>query len=117
MNIYRAEAQKINSLIHTKLDLKFDYEKEEVHGEAWITLKPHFYDTNQLTLDAKSMEIHSIEMLKGNSKKKLNFKKDDFQVFIDMDKVYIRIVYYTVYINNSYRQNEVKNHNIQVSIS
>src|SRR5690625_2868148 len=70
MNIYRAEAQKINSLIHTKLDLKFDYEKVEVHGEAWITLKPHFYDTNKFTLDAKSMEIHSIEMLIGNYKKK-----------------------------------------------
>jgi len=108
MNIYRAEAQKINSLIHTKLDLKFDYEKEEVHGEAWITLKPHFYDTNQLTLDAKSMEIHSIEMLKGNSKKKLNFTQDDFQVFIDLDKVYNRNEDYTVYIKYTARPNEVK---------
>lgn len=108
MDIYRAEAQKINSLIHTKLDLKFDYEKEEVHGEAWITLKPHFYDTNQLTLDAKSMEIHSIEMLKGNSKKKLNFTQDDFQVFIDLDKVYNRNEDYTVYIKYTARPNEVK---------
>ena len=108
MNIYRAEAQKINSLIHTKLDLKFDYEKEEVHGEAWITLKPHFYDTNQLTLDAKSMEIHSIEMLKGNSKKKLNFTQDDFQIFIDLDKTYSRNEEYTVYVKYTARPNEVK---------
>ena len=43
LDIYRAEAERINNLVHTKLDLKFDYQKEEVHGEEWVTLKPHFY--------------------------------------------------------------------------
>lgn len=107
-DIYRAESHKVNSLIHTKLDLKFDYEKEEVHGEAWIRLTPHFFDTNQLTLDAKSMKIHTVEIVKENSNKQLNFTQDNFQIFIDLDKIYKRNEEYTVYIKYTARPNEVK---------
>ena len=43
----------INDLVHTKLDVKFDWQKQYLYGKAWITLKPHFYATDSLTLDAK----------------------------------------------------------------
>ncbi len=108
MEIYRAEAEKINSLVHTKLDLKFDYQKEHVNGEAWITLKPHFYETSKLTLDAKAMLIHDVELVKGTSKKKLNFTNDDWKLFIDLDKTYKKDEEYTVYIKYTARPNEVK---------
>lgn len=106
--IYRAEAEKINSLVHTKLDLKFDFQKEQVNGEAWITLKPHFYETNKLVLDAKAMLIHEVSLVKGGNKSKLNFTNDDFQVFIDLDKTYKRTEEYTVYIKYTASPNEVK---------
>ncbi len=108
MDIYRSESEKINDLVHTKLDLKFDYQKEEVNGEAWITLKPHFYETNKLTLDAKAMLIHDVELVKGASKKKLNFTNDDWQLFINLDKTYKKDEEYTVYIKYTARPNEVK---------
>jgi len=108
MDIYRAESEKINDLVHTKLDLKFDYQKEQVNGEAWITLKPHFYETNKLTLDAKAMLIHDVELIKGTSKKKLNFTNNDQQLFIDLDKTYKKNEEYTVYIKYTARPNEVK---------
>lgn len=108
MDIYRAEAEKINALVHTKLDLKFDFEKEHVLGEAWLTLKPYFYETNQLVLDAKAMLIHEVSLVKGNSKTKLNFKNDDWKIYIDLDKTYTRTEEYTVYINYTARPNEVK---------
>ena len=108
MDIYRAESEKINDLVHTKLDLKFDYQKEQVNGEAWITLKPHFYETNKLTLDAKAMLIHDVELVKGNSKSKLKFTNDDWQLFIDLDKTYKKDEEYTVYIKYTARPNEVK---------
>src|SRR5690606_16620876 len=108
MDIYRAEAEKINALVHTKLDLKFDFEKEHVLGEAWLTLKPFFYETNQLVLDAKAMLIHEVSLVKGNSKTKLNFKNDDWKIYIDLDKTYKRTEEYTVYINYTARPNEVK---------
>src|SRR4051812_46618412 len=40
---YRAAATKLHDLIHTKLDIKLDYDKAWLYGKAWITLKPHFY--------------------------------------------------------------------------
>lgn len=108
LDIYRAEAEKINDLVHTKLDLKFDYEKEQVNGEAWITLKPHFYDTNKLILDAKVMLIHDVELIQGSSKKKLNFKNDDRKLYIDLDKTYKKDQEYTIYIKYTARPNQVK---------
>ena len=40
---YRAEREKINELVHTKLKVEFDYTKRHLLGEAWLTLKPYFY--------------------------------------------------------------------------
>ena len=106
--IYRAEAERINDLVHTKLDLKFDYDKQQVPGQAWITLKPHFYPTNKLTLDAKGMLIDEVALVQGNTKKKLNFTNDDYQLFIDLDKQYKKGEEYTIYIKYTARPNEVK---------
>ncbi|WP_287442607.1 M1 family metallopeptidase [Algoriella sp.] len=108
LDIYRAEAERINNLVHTKLDLKFDYQKEEVHGEEWVTLKPHFYAANKLTLDAKAMIIHEVALVQGSTKKKLNYKYDDLQLNIDLDKTYQKDQEYTLYIKYTARPNEVK---------
>ncbi|HEY0040388.1 MAG TPA: hypothetical protein VGB71_06975, partial [Flavisolibacter sp.] len=51
--VYRATPERINNLVHTKLDAKFDYSKQQLMGKAWITLRPHFYPTDSLLLDAK----------------------------------------------------------------
>lgn len=108
LKVYRAEAERINNLVHTKLDLKFDYAKQEVNGEAWITLKPHFYSTKKLTLDAKAMLIHDVSLVTGTTKKKLNYTNDENQIFIDLDKEYKKDQEYTVYIKYTARPNEVK---------
>jgi aminopeptidase N len=66
---YQPSFTIVNDLVHTKLDVKFDWEKRYLYGKAWITLKPHFYDTDSLRLDAKGFDIHKIEMVgkKGNT--------------------------------------------------
>lgn len=53
LKIYRASAEKINDLIHTKLDVRFDYKKRYLYGKEWVTIKPHIYATDSLRLDAK----------------------------------------------------------------
>ena len=53
MKIYRATPPKINDLVHTKLDVRFDYKKRYLYGKEWVTIKPHFYPTDSLRLDAK----------------------------------------------------------------
>ena len=69
---YQAERGKINNLVHTKLKVDFNFEKSQLNGEAWITLTPHFYAVNKVTLDAKSFNIHEV---------KVNDKKASFNFF------------------------------------
>jgi aminopeptidase N len=54
---------KINDLVHTKLDAKFDYNHSYLNGKVWLTLKPHFDPTDSLQLDAKGMNINRVELV------------------------------------------------------
>ena len=58
--IYRVSYPKTNELVHTKLDVKFNFDKAWMYGKAWVTLQPHFYPTDSLTLDAKGMDIKEV---------------------------------------------------------
>ncbi len=106
--IYRATSTRINDLVHTKLDVKFDYAKAWMYGKEWLTLKPHFYPTDSLTLDAKGMEIKEIAMMKGASKSPLKYTYDGGQLRIILDKMYKGGENYTIYINYTSKPNEVK---------
>lgn len=97
---YRASADKINDLVHTKLDVKFDYDKSYMYGKAWITLTPHFYDTDSLRLDAKGMEIKEVAMMKNNLKTPLQYTYEDkLQLLINLGKTFKKNEKYTIYID------------------
>lgn len=105
---YRATATRINDLVHTKLEVSFDYDKSWMYGKEWVTLHPHFYSTDSLTLDAKGMEIKEIAMMKSNSKVPLKYSYDSMQVRITLDKLYKAGENYTVYIDYVSRPNQLK---------
>ena len=107
---YRATATKINDLLHTKLEVSFDYNKSWMYGKEWVTVHPHFYPTDSLTLDAKGMEIKQIAMIKGNSKIPLKYSYDSLQLKIILDKEYKSDEKYTVYIDYVSRPDELKEH-------
>ena len=50
--VFRESYPKTNDLVHTKLDVKFDYGKSYMYGKEWLTLQPHFYATDSVLLDA-----------------------------------------------------------------
>lgn len=106
--VYRATPTKVTELKHTKLKVNFDYQKEQMNGEEWLTASPYFYATNELTLDAKGMLIHEVA-LDNNGKKtplKYDYKNDILK--ISLDKTYQKNQDYTVYIKYTSRPNEVK---------
>ncbi|WP_143310622.1 M1 family metallopeptidase [Chitinophaga vietnamensis] len=108
LKIYRASATKINNLVHTKLDVRFDYAKRYLYGKAWITLKPHFYPTDSLTLDAKGMDIKEVALVKGGKNNPLKYTYDQLQLHIDLDKTYDAAESYTIYISYTAKPNELK---------
>ncbi|WP_201987202.1 M1 family metallopeptidase [Hymenobacter rubidus] len=60
---YRATARQVNDLVHTKLEVRFDYAKRYLYGEAELTLKPHGVAADSLRLDAQGMDILSVGTL------------------------------------------------------
>src|SRR5450631_2961360 len=82
MKIYRATPPKINDLVHTRLDVRFDYKKRYMYGKEWVTLKPHFYPTDSLRLDAKGMDLKNISVVKNDKNIPLKFTYDSLIVAI-----------------------------------
>ncbi len=96
---YKETATRVNNLVHTKLEIKPDFNKSYLYGKAWLSLKPHFYPTDTLTLDAKGMEIKKVALVKNNKQTPLKFTYDDWQLRIKLDKTYKANEGYTIYID------------------
>ncbi|MEO9003726.1 MAG: M1 family metallopeptidase, partial [Ginsengibacter sp.] len=108
-HIYRGTYPRINDLVHTKLAVSFDYEKQWMYGQEWVTLQPHFYPTDSLTLDAKGMDIKKITLVNGKSEIPLKYSYDDsLHLKITLDKTYKGGEKYTVYINYVSKPNDLK---------
>ena len=105
---YQETAARIHDLVHTKLDVKFDYSKSQMHGKAWITLKPHFYPANTLELDAKAMEIRKVGIINANAVTPLKYKYNGLILHIDLNKTYKGEEKYTIYIDYTAKPEEYK---------
>ncbi|QIY89219.1 M1 family metallopeptidase [Chryseobacterium gallinarum] len=106
--IYRATHTKVTELKHTKLKVSFDYQKEQMNGEEWLTASPYFYPANELILDAKGMLIHEVALENNGKKSPLKYDYKDETLKISLDKTYQKNQDYTVYIKYTARPNEVK---------
>ena len=100
--IYRASYTRKNDLLHTYLDLSFDWINQHVIGKAELSITPMFYPTDQLELDAKNFEIHSISTRSGE----LNYTYDGEIIKITLDRAYGKDEVYTVYIDYLAKPNE-----------
>jgi aminopeptidase N len=106
--VYRAAPTRINNLVHTKLEAKLDFEKAWLYGRASITLQPHFYPTDSLSLDAKGMQINEVSLLRGTAKAPLKFGYDGMVLKINLDKTYRATDKYTVFIDYVAKPNELQ---------
>jgi aminopeptidase N len=102
---YRPAAERSNDLIHTALDLSFDWKEQYLFGEATLTLKPYFYPTNLLSLDAKGMEIRRVSLVGGND---LKYTYNGLKLDITLDKTYRRQDSYRVFISYISKPNELE---------
>lgn len=108
MKIYRETPPRINDLIHTKLDVRFDYKKRYLYGKEWVTIKPHFYPTDTLRLDAKGMDIKTVAVVKNGKIIPLKYTYDQLSMAIKLDKVYQNTENYTLFIEYTAKPDELK---------
>lgn len=105
---YRSFPEKTNNLVHTKLIAKFDYTNSYLLGNVWITLQPHFYSTDSLTLDAKGMKIHKVSIVKNDKNIPLKYNYNGLALKIGLDKIYSRKDKYIINIEYTAKPNELK---------
>jgi len=97
---YHESPERINDLLHTKLNVSFDWDKKHLLGEATLDFKPYFHAQNSVTIDAKGFDIHQIALMEENGvKTDLAYTYNDLQITIQLDRTYSRAEQYTLYIN------------------
>ena len=102
-DLYNPSATRLSDIVHTNLSVRFDWEKQYLHGTAEITAKPYFRATNELILDAKGFDIHHVKM----GELDLNYQYEDDKLVIRLDKVYKRTESYTISIDYTAKPNEL----------
>ncbi len=99
-NNYRAAYTRSFSLQHTKLNVAFNWKKKELLGEAEIKLRPYFYFTDSVFLNARGMELKEVSLLSGKDKHiPLKFDYDSSLIKIKLDRTYSKNESLTLYIN------------------
>ena len=94
---YHAAEERTWDLLHTILDLSFDWQRSSVVGKATLTLSPLFYPQQELRLDAVDFAIKNVLV---NGKVNSEFSYDSNEIVIPFpqpvarrDKVTIVIEY------------------------
>lgn len=100
--------EKINAMVHTQLQVSFDYQKRYLYGKEWVTIMPFAHATDSLRLDAKGMEIKSIGIMKNGKNVPLKYTYDQHSLAIRLDRLYQPAEKYTVYIDYTAKPDELK---------
>ncbi len=94
---YNESYPRTHDLIHTKLDLKFDWKKEQVIGKATLTLEPLFYSSSTLTLDAKGFVFNKVTY--EGASENLKYEYDGELLQIDLGKEFKAKEQYKIFID------------------
>jgi aminopeptidase N len=125
--IYQATPTKSSDILHTKLWVSFDWQKSQLIGKAELQVKPYFYPTNMLYLNARGMEIKSLKLSEKQTKglpakkgskavaneetsidKPVTYKYENDSIKINLGKEYTAQETYYVTIEYISKPNELK---------
>ncbi len=93
---YQAANKRVNDLLHTKLDLRFNWAETKVIGKAELTLRPYFHTIQELSLDAKGFDLQRVALAGKNIPLKYAYEND--RITIQLDRPYNRKEQYTILI-------------------
>ena len=80
---YQPSEERKWDLLHTMLDLTFDWKKEAVHGKATLTLTPYFYPQSDVRIDAIDFEVSTITIRDSLIR---NYHNTGSQIIIPLSK-------------------------------
>jgi aminopeptidase N len=95
---YKASNTKYFDLLHTKIEIEPIVNQKIAVGKVELTLKPYFYNQNELVLDAKYMKIIDVKIKNNTISKYLSYSYDSLKLKINLDKTYTKEDTLTIYI-------------------
>ncbi|MBL4623709.1 MAG: M1 family metallopeptidase, partial [Flavobacteriales bacterium] len=104
---YQPAETRTFDLLHTKLDVRFDWEKQYLNGQAELLVTPWFYPTNKLVLDAKGFDLHVVALQNKTGVKELEYEYDGLEIAIELDTTYSRNDTFKIYIEYTAKPNEL----------
>jgi len=104
---YNPENTQKFDLKHTKLEVVFDWQKQQLIGTATLTLAPHFYPQTELVLDAKGMELTAVQLI-GKDILRLQYEYDGRKLAIKLPKTFHRDDELMVQVQYVAKPNEIK---------
>lgn len=107
-SIFRASETRFHDVVHTKLDVSFDFSKAQINGKEWLTLKPTCYATDTVSLDAKGMDIREVSIVNGTVRTPLKYRYDSARLYITLDRTYTNLEKYTLYFDYTGKPNDLK---------
>ncbi|MCB0657962.1 MAG: M1 family metallopeptidase [Saprospiraceae bacterium] len=100
--LYRATYNRTADLLHTKLDVRFDWDNQFVIGKADLDFTAVFTPIDQVTLDAKNFDISAITL----NNQPVQYHYDEQQIVINLDRPYGRLDTFTLHIEYVAKPNE-----------
>lgn len=104
---YQAEVTKKFDLIHTKLDLRFDWENQYVIGRAWLDVRPWFYATDHFEVEAKGFDISKVQLITPEEQTDLTYQYNDLVIDINLGQEYKKEDTLKIYIEYVAKPNEL----------
>ena len=101
---YNASHTFEHDLIHTKVELSFDWTKKRANGKATLTLRPWFYSTDKVTLDAKNFDIKSVTF--DGKADALKYDYDKMQLTVHLGKTFTRTEEFKIAITYTAKPDE-----------
>jgi len=77
---------QVSDLLHTRLALSFDYERQWVLGKALLSFAPYHTLPDSLHLDAKGFEINRVGVLFGKDTLEIPYRYDGKQLHLPYGK-------------------------------
>lgn len=99
INTYKNATPVTYDLIHTVLDVSFDFHQRSLTGKEWVTLAPHFYPADRVKLDAKGMQIKVLGIIQNRKLIPLEYTYDSLYLDIKLGRSYKRGEKITLYIS------------------
>lgn len=101
---YKSFESKYFALTHVELDVRPDWQRQQLAGKAILTLTPYAYPQDSLVLDAQDL---TIESLKLNDRESLKYTDNKRQLHISLGKSYKPSDTFRIYIGYIANPNKI----------